>query len=76
MNRYFEEYLDMSQTGRIEYLKFIIELANFAIRNQDNPQIKRETVEKAYKAKEQAQRQLAEERRQQRERRECGDHSL
>ena len=25
MNRYFEEYLDMSQTGRIEYLKFIIE---------------------------------------------------
>ena len=62
MTEYFSQYLAISPTGRIEYLKFIIELADIAIRNRDNPQIAPETVEKARQAKEQAERQLEEEK--------------
>lgn len=66
MNEQFLEYLSISPQSRIEYLKFIIDLADIAIRNKDNPQIKKETVEKAYQAKEQATKLLEEERRKQR----------
>ena len=76
MNPYFSDYLDVSPNGRIEYLKFMIELADIAIRNRDNPQIAKETVEKAYTVKEQATRELEEERRQQRETRKRDEHSL
>lgn len=69
MNEYFSQYLAISPTGRIEYLKFIIELADIAIRNRNNPQIAPETVEKARQAKEQAERQLEEEKSRQREQR-------
>ena len=48
MNPYFSDYLDVSPNGRIEYLRFMIELADIAIRNRDDPQIAKETVEKAY----------------------------
>lgn len=62
MNPQFAEYLAISPTGRIEYLKFIIDLADIAIRNQNNPEIKPETVEKAYRAKKSATKELEAER--------------
>ena len=76
MNPQFAEYLAMSPYGRIEYLKFIIELADIAIKNKDNPQINPETLEKAYRAKEQATKELAGERSRQHEQRERDDRSL
>lgn len=76
MNPYFAEYLAMSSYGRIEYLKFIIELADITIRNKANPEIKPETVEKAYRAKEQAEKELAAERSLQHEQRKRNDRCL
>lgn len=76
MNPQFAEYLAISPNGRIEYLKFIIDLADIAIRNKDNPEITPETVEKAYRAKESAAKQLDEERRRQHEQRKRDDRSL
>ncbi len=76
MNPYFAEYLSMSPYGRIEYLKFIIELADIAIRSQGNPEIKPETVEKAYRAKEQAEKELAAERSYPHEQRKRDDRCL
>ncbi len=72
----FAEYLAYSRTGRIEYLKFISELADIAIRNKNNPEIKPETLEKAYQAKELATKQLEEERSRQREQRKRDDRGL
>lgn len=76
MNPQFAEYLAFSQNGRIEYLKFIIELADIAIKNKNNPEIKPETLEKAYRAKERATKDLAEERSRQHEQRKRDDRSL
>lgn len=76
MNPQFAEYLAISPTGRIEYLKFIIELADIAIRNKNNPEIKPETLEKAYRAKERATKELEEERSRQREQRKRDDRGL
>jgi flagellar motor component MotA len=76
MKAEFAEYLAYSRTGRIEYLKFIIELADIAIRNRDNPEIKPETLEKAYRAKERATKELEEERSRQREQRKRNDRGL
>lgn len=76
MNPQFAEYLAISPNGRIEYLKFIIELADIAIRNRNNPEITREIVEKAYRTKERAIKDMEEERRQQREQRKRDDRGL
>lgn len=76
MNDQLLEYLSYSPRGRIEYLKFIIELADIAIKNRDNPQIKPEVVEKAYQAKARATKDLEEERRRQHEQRKRDDRSL
>ena len=76
MNPQFAEYLAISPTGRMEYLKFIIELADIAIRNRNNPEITPETVEKAYRARESAAKQLEEERRRRHEQRKRDDRSL
>ena len=76
MNRDFAEYLAYSPNGRIEYLKYIIKLADFAIQNKDDPHIAPDTVAKAYQAKENAQRQLEEERRRQHEQRKRDDYCL
>ena len=64
MKDLFLEYLSMSPRGRMEYLQFIIDLANIAI-HSGNPRISEETVEKAHHAREQAIALLEEERRQQ-----------
>ena len=76
MNELFFEYLSISPQGRIESLQFIIDLANIAIRNQDNPQIAAETVEQAYKAREHAIKLLEEERRRKRGEKRCDEPCL
>lgn len=76
MNEQFAQYLSFSSRGRIEYLQFIIDLADIAIKNRNNPQVQPETVEKAYRAKEQATKALEEERRYRREQRKRDDRSL
>ena len=49
---------------------------DIAIRNKNNPEIKPETLEKAYRAKERAIKDLAEERSRQHEQRKRNDRSL
>ena len=60
MNEAFFEYLSYSPRAARDYLQFIVDIADIAIKNRNNPEIKPETVEKARQCRADALHRLAE----------------
>lgn len=60
MKAEFFEYLSYSPRAARDYLQFIVDIADIAIKNRSNPEIKPETVEKARRCRADALHRLAE----------------